>query len=46
MPLFLLSSDFFALGADESKTVRYRGYYDPVRQVDRCGNPFARPVFA
>jgi hypothetical protein len=38
--LFLLSSDFFATGANESRIVRYVGLYDPMRA---CGNPFARP---
>ncbi|HUN91826.1 MAG TPA: hypothetical protein VMU33_07205 [Burkholderiaceae bacterium] len=36
---FLMSSDFFSQGADESKPVRYQGFYDPMRA---CGNPFAR----
>lgn len=38
---YLLSSDFFASGADESRVVQYLGFYDPLRA---CGNPFARPV--
>jgi len=38
---YLLSSDFFASGADENRVVRYLGFYDPLRA---CGNPFARPV--
>ena len=37
---YLLSTDFFVHGADESRTVQYLGYYDPMRA---CGNPFARP---
>lgn len=41
--LFLLSSDFFVTGADESRIVRYRSLYDPMRA---CGNPFARPVLS
>ena len=36
---FLLSSDFFLNGADESRTVRYVAYYDALRP---CQNPFAR----
>jgi hypothetical protein len=40
---FLLSSDFFVNGADESRPVKYLGMYDPLRA---CGNPFARPVGA
>ena len=36
---YLLSSDFFVNGADESRTVRYLGFYDPLRA---CSNPFAR----
>jgi len=39
---FLLSSDFFWNGADVSKIVRYRAYYDPY--VQPCANPFARQV--
>jgi hypothetical protein len=38
---YLLSSDFFIGGSDESRTVRYLGYYDPLRP---CNNPFARPA--
>lgn len=38
---FLLSSDFFAQGADVSRVVRYTGYFDPLRG---CQNPFARRV--
>ena len=36
---FLLSSDFFINGADTARTVRYLGFYDPLRA---CSNPFAR----
>ncbi|MFT3905544.1 MAG: hypothetical protein QM718_04480 [Steroidobacteraceae bacterium] len=39
--LFLLSSDFFTHGADESRTIRYVALYDPMLA---CGNPFRRPV--
>lgn len=38
---YLLSSDFFINGSDESRTVRYVAFYDPLRP---CGNPFARPA--
>jgi hypothetical protein len=38
---FLLSSDFFTSGMDESRTVSYIVYYDAVRP---CQNPFARPA--
>ena len=38
---YLLSSDFFLNGADESRVVQYVRFYDPMRP---CGNPFARPV--
>jgi hypothetical protein len=37
--IYLLSTDFFWNGADESKLVRYIALYDPLRA---CGNPFAR----
>jgi len=35
---FLMSTDFFLNGADESRAVTYRTYYDP---HDGCSNPFA-----
>jgi hypothetical protein len=38
--LYLLSSDFFQHGADESRIVRYVALFDPLRA---CDNPFARP---
>jgi hypothetical protein len=38
--IYLLSSDFFVHGADESRTIQYVNLYDPMRA---CGNPFARP---
>lgn len=38
--IYLLSSDFFAQGADQTRTVQYVALYDPVRA---CSNPFARP---
>lgn len=37
---YLLSSDFFINGSDESREVRYVAYYDAMRP---CNNPFARP---
>jgi hypothetical protein len=37
---FLLGTDFFASGADESRPIRYLGYPDPY--VRPCGNPLAR----
>ena len=37
---FLLGSDFFRRGTDETRVVRYIGFYDPYSMV--CGNPFAR----
>lgn len=40
---YLLSSDFFTNGADESRTVKYVAYFDPMRA---CQDPFARPVVA
>jgi hypothetical protein len=39
--LYLLSSDFFPAGADDTKVVGYVALYDPMRA---CGNPFARPA--
>jgi hypothetical protein len=38
---FLLSSDFFINGADESQVVNYMAYFDPLLP---CRNPFSRPV--
>jgi hypothetical protein len=38
---YLLSSDFFSNGSDESRKVNYVAFYDPLRP---CNNPFARPV--
>jgi len=40
---YLLSTDFFLNGSDETHTVRYLGYYDPLHP---CGNPFARSPVA
>jgi len=40
--MYLLSSDFFATGANEARIVRYAGLYDPMRA---CGSPFARPAY-
>src|SRR5271165_5382777 len=39
--LYLLSSDLFLKGADESRVVQYVSLYDPMRV---CGAPFARPA--
>ena len=39
---FLLSTDFFWRGADESREIVYVGYYDPYGRP--CQNPFARLV--
>jgi hypothetical protein len=40
---FLISSDFFANGADTSRRVTYLGYYDP---MIACKNPFYRRLDA
>ena len=40
--LYLLSSDFFQNGADESRLVRYLAFYDPVTSSMPCANPFFR----
>jgi hypothetical protein len=39
--LYLLSTDFFKNGADESRLVKYLSFYDA---LVACSNPFARPV--
>jgi hypothetical protein len=41
--VYLLSSDFFLMGADEGRIVQYLAPYDALRA---CSNPFARPVMA
>lgn len=38
---YLLSSDFFINGQDETHLVKYLGFYDPMKA---CANPFARRV--
>ena len=38
---YLLSSDFFVNESDETRTIQYLSFYDPMRA---CGNPFARPA--
>jgi hypothetical protein len=38
---YLISSDFFINNADETRVVKYLGYFDPLRP---CSNPFARLV--
>jgi hypothetical protein len=38
---YLLSSDFFWNGSDESRKINYVAFYDPIRA---CNNPFARPA--
>jgi hypothetical protein len=37
---YLMSTDFFRHDADESRLVRYVGFYDPDRTA--CNNPLAR----
>jgi hypothetical protein len=37
---YLLSTDFFRNGADQTRVVNYLGYYNP---MVACNNPFARP---
>lgn len=37
---YLLSTDFFANGANEQRTVSYISFYDPYTRP--CGNPFNR----
>jgi hypothetical protein len=39
---YLISSDFFTHGADQSRVVCYRGCYDALSHA--CGNPFCRPA--
>jgi hypothetical protein len=39
---YLISSDFFVTGSDQTKTVNYVKYYDAVSRA--CGNPFCQRV--
>jgi hypothetical protein len=41
--VYLLSSDFFVMGADEGRVVHYLDLYDAMRA---CSNPFARSITA
>jgi hypothetical protein len=41
--VYLLSSDFFVMGADEGRAVHYLDLYDAMRA---CSNPFARSITA
>jgi hypothetical protein len=43
---YLLSSDFFQNGADETREVRYYRYYDPTRTSRPCCTPFARSIMS
>ena len=43
---YLLSSDFFQNGADETRKVRYYRYYDPARNPRPCSTPFARSIMS
>lgn len=43
---YLLSSDFFLAGADETRKVRYYRYYDPTRNPRPCSTPFARSIMS
>ena len=38
---YLLSSDFFIGGSDETRVIHYVAFFDPLRA---CSNPFARPA--
>ena len=41
---FLLSTDFFYTGMDETKPVRYKGLYQPYNNA--CSNPFSSLYYA
>jgi len=41
---YLLASDFFHNGADETRVVRYLRLYQPAKNLDACSAPFSRPV--
>jgi hypothetical protein len=40
---YLLSTDFFSAGQNETRVIQYLGFYDPLRT---CGTPFASHVTA
>ena len=40
---YLLSTDFFNNGMDESRTIRYVGLYDPYQRP--CAHPFSHAYF-
>lgn len=42
--MYLLSSDFFQNGHDESKVVHYLEFYEPFVKCKPCQTPFARPA--
>lgn len=42
--MYLMSSDFFLSGADETRLVRYTGFYDPFHDSHPCSSPFSRPI--
>ena len=42
--MYLLSTDFFQNGHDESKVVRYIEFYEPFVKIRPCNTPFACPV--
>ena len=42
--MYLMSTDFFRNGYDESKVVRYIEFYEPFVRLHACQTPFARPV--
>lgn len=42
--MYLLSTDFFRNGHDESKVVRYVEFYEPFVTIHPCSTPFARHV--
>lgn len=43
---YLLSSDFFQNGADETREVHCYRYYDPTRNPCPCDSPFARSIMS
>lgn len=42
--LYLLSTDFFANGMDETRTIKYVAYYNPYLRP--CMNPFSHNYYA
>ena len=41
---YLLSCDFFRIGQNQGRLVRYVEFYKPIKKIQPSQTPFARPV--